>query len=249
MKIVVIGGSGLIGSQVVANLRARDHEVVAASPSTGVNTVTGEGLAAALDGAQAVVDVTNSPSFDEQAVMDFFRTSTGNITSAARAAGVQHFAILSVVGTDRLPASAYFRAKLVQEGLVKESGLPYTIVRATQFFEFVRGIADFGTQGRTVRVPAARFQPMAAKDVAALVATIAAGEPRDGIVDIAGPEAIPMAQLVSRLLGSARDTREVVADASASYFGAAIDDASLVPAGAALMGATRFEDWLKTQVR
>ncbi|KQT13521.1 SDR family oxidoreductase [Ramlibacter sp. Leaf400] len=247
MKVAVIGGSGLIGSRLVDNLRGERHEVVSASPRTGVNTVTGEGLAEALAGAQVVVDVSNSPSFEDAAVLDFFRTSTRNLVDAARRAQVGHLVILSVVGTDRLPTSGYFRAKLAQEELIGKSGLPFTIVRATQFYEFVQGIADGSTTGDTVRVPSALFQPMAARDVSQLLAAIAVRPPAQGIVEIAGPVAAPMAQVVSRLLHSKGDRRSVVAAPDATYFGSPITDQSLVPtSAAALKGGIGFEEWLET---
>lgn len=245
MKFVVIGGTGLIGRNVVAQLREQGHEVVSAAPSSGVNAVTGEGLEQAFAGAQVVVDVSNSPSFEDQAVLEFFRASTLNIVAAARAAGVQHLVALSVVGTDRLLASGYFRAKLLQESLLQASGLPYTIVRATQFYEFIGAIADFSTSGDTVRLPVARFQPMAARDVSRFVADIAQQEAANGMVEIAGPEAVPIALYVSRLLHGKADKRSVVAAADGSYFGQAISDAALVAAATALRGPTSFDAWLK----
>lgn len=245
MKIVVIGGSGLIGSHVVARLRDHGHEVVSASPRSGVDTVTGAGLAQALEGAQVVVDVTNSPSFEDRAVLEFFRKSTLNVITAARAAGVRHLVALSVVGTERLLGSGYFRAKLLQESMIEASGLPYTIVRATQFFEFIASIGESGTSGDTVRLPAARFQPMAARDVSELVAAIAQEAPVQGMVEIAGPEAVPIAQFVSRQLHRKADPRTVIAAADASYFGVPLDDDTLVAGGAARRGNIRFDQWLE----
>lgn len=245
MKIVVIGGTGLIGRNVVAQLREQGHEAVSATPSSGVNAVTGEGLAQAFAGAQVVVDVSNSPSFEDQAVLEFFRASALNIVAAAREAGVRHLVALSVVGTERLLASGYFRAKLLQESVLQASGLPYTIVRATQFYEFIAAIADFSTSGDTVRLPAARFQPMAAGDVSRFVADIAQKEPVNGMVEIAGPEAVPIALYVSRLLHGKADKRSVVATADGAYFGHPITDAALVAGASALKGATSFEAWLK----
>lgn len=247
MKIVVIGGSGLIGTHVVAQLLAQGHEVVAASPRTGVDTVSGEGLAQALAGAQVVVDVSNAPSFEDQAVLDFFRTSTGNLLRTAKAANVQHLLVLSVVGSERLPDSGYFRAKVVQEDLVRAGGLPFTIVRATQFFEFIASIADASAAGDAVRVPSALFQPMAAKDVSELVATLALREPANGTIEIAGPTAASMGLLVSQLLHSKGDRRRVIAAPDATYFGAPITDATLVPASGALQGRIAFEQWLQAR--
>lgn len=244
MKIVVIGGSGLIGKQVVAKLRQRGRKVLAASPSLGVNTVTGEGLAQALDGAQVVVDVANAPSWEDDAVLAFFETSTRNLLSAAAAAGVRHHVALSVVGTDRLLASGYFRAKLAQEELIKASPVPYTIVRATQFFEFVGGIAQAATAGQTVRLPAALMQPIASDDVAAAVADTALAEPLDGTFELAGPEAIRQDDLVRQFLKATGDARTVVTDPQALYFGLAVDDRSLTPGDNPRLGPTRFADWL-----
>lgn len=244
MKIVVIGGSGLIGKQVVAKLRQRGHEALAASPSLGVNTVTGEGLAEALDGARAVVDVANAPSWEDDAVLAFFETSTRNLLAAAAAAGVGHHVALSVVGTDRLLASGYFRAKLAQEKLIQASPIPYTIVRATQFFEFVGGIAQAATAGQTVRLPAAMMQPIASDDVAAAVADTALAEPLDGTFELAGPEKIPQDDLVRQFLKATGDARTVVTDPQALYFGLAVDDRSLTPGDGACLGPTRFADWL-----
>jgi uncharacterized protein YbjT (DUF2867 family) len=245
-KIVVIGGTGLIGKPIVEKLRRLGHEVVAASPSKGINAITGEGLAAALAGAQVVIDVANSPSFEDQAVLEFFERSSRNLLAAEAAAGVRHHVALSVVGTDRLPDSGYFLAKLAQESLIKASPVPYTIVRATQFFEFAQGIAYVATEGTTVRVPPVRMQPVAAADVSAALADIALAAPLNGIVELAGPEPITQDALVRRLLEATGDTRTVVADPSAGYFGAVVDDHSLVPTPgvAPLLGATRYTDWL-----
>jgi uncharacterized protein YbjT (DUF2867 family) len=244
MKIVVIGGSGLIGKKVVANLRQRGHEAVAASPSTGVNTVTGDGLAEALAGARVVVDVANTPSWEDDAVRAFFETSGRNLLAAEAAAGVGHHVALSVVGTDRLLASGYFRAKLAQEKLIKASRIPYTIVRATQFFEFVGGIAQAATDGETVRLPPALMQPIAADDVAAAVADAALAEPLNGTVEVAGPEPIRQDELVRQFLKAAGDARTVVTDPKALYFGIALDDRSLTPGDNPRLGPTRFADWL-----
>jgi len=244
MKIVVIGGSGLIGKRVVVNLRQRGHEVVAASPSSGVNTVTGEGLAPALAGAQTVVDVSNAPSWEDAAVLAFFETSARNLLAAEAAAGVRHHVALSVVGTDRLLTSGYFRAKLAQEDLIKASPVPYTIARATQFFEFVGGIAQFATEGQTVRVPPVLMQPIAADDVAAAVADTARAAPLNGRFDLAGPEPIRQDDLVRRFLSATRDARVVVSDPKALYYGVAVDDRSLTPGDNPRLGPTRFADWL-----
>jgi uncharacterized protein YbjT (DUF2867 family) len=247
MKIVVIGGTGLIGKKVVANLRGQGHEVTAASPSTGINAVTGEGLAAALAGADVVVDVANSPSFEDQAVMEFFEKGTKNLLAAEAAAGVRHHVALSVVGTDRLQASGYFRAKLVQENLIQASPIPYTIVRATQFFEFVGAIAQFSTAGTTVRLPPAMMQPIVSDDVAAAVADVAAAKPLQGTVDLAGPEPIRMDELVRRFLAGTGDPRSVTTDPKAQYYGTAVNDQSLTPGANPRLGSTRFDDWLATQ--
>lgn len=244
MKIVVIGGSGLIGKKLVGRLRKNGHEVVAASPSSGVNAITGEGLSAALAGAQVVVDVANAPVWEDQAVLEFFETSSRNLLAAEQTAGVRHHLALSVVGTERLLASGYFRAKLAQENLIKASAVPYTIVRATQFFEFVGGIAQSNTVGQTVRLPPALMQPMAAEDVAAALAEVATAEPLNGTVDIAGPEAIRMDELARRFLAANGDPREVVTDPQAQYFGVAVNDRSLTPGDSPRLGRTRFADWL-----
>jgi uncharacterized protein YbjT (DUF2867 family) len=248
MKIVVIGGSGLIGKKVVTNLRQHGHEVVAASPSSGVNTVTGEGLAQALAGAQVVVDVANAPSWEDNAVLAFFETSGRNLLAAEVDAGVGHHVALSVVGTDRLLASGYFRAKMAQEKLIKASPIPYTIVRATQFFEFVGGIAQSATEGQTVRLPPVLMQPIAADDVAAVMADVAVAEPLNGTVDLAGPEPIRQDDLVRQLLNATRDARTVIADASALYYGINVNDQSLTPGENPRLGTTRFSDWLSRNV-
>jgi uncharacterized protein YbjT (DUF2867 family) len=244
MKIVVIGGSGLIGKKVVINLRQHGHEVLAASPSSGVNTVTGEGLAQALDGAGVVVDVANAPSWEDNAVLAFFETSGRNLLAAEAAAGVGHHVALSVVGTDRLLASGYFRAKMAQENLIKASPIPYTIVRATQFFEFVGGIAQSATEGQTVRLPPALMQPIAADDVAAAMADAALAEPLYSTVDLAGPEPIRQDDLVRQFLTATGDARTVITDPKAFYFGIAVNDQSLTPGDHPRLGPTRFEDWL-----
>jgi uncharacterized protein YbjT (DUF2867 family) len=244
MKIVVIGGSGLIGKKVVKDLRQRGHDVLAASPSSGVNTVTGEGLAQALAGAQVVVDVSNAPNWEDNAVLAFFETSGRNLLAAEAAAGVGHHVALSVVGTDRLRASGYFRAKLAQEKLIKASPIPYTIVRATQFFEFVGGIAQFATEGQTVRVPPVLMQPIAADDVAAVLADVALAEPLYGTVELAGPERIRQDDLVRRFLNATGDARTVIADPKALYYGIAVNDRSLTPGDHPRLGSTHFEDWL-----
>lgn len=244
MKVVVIGGTGLIGSKVVANLRERGYEVVPASPDSGVNTLTGEGLAEVLEGASVVVDVSNSPSFDDAAVMEFFETSTRNLLAAEAAAGVGHHVALSVVGCDRLPESGYLRAKVAQEKLIGESPIPYSIVRATQFFEFLKRIADSATEGNTVRLPAVGFQPMAADDVASVVSKVAIGAPLNGMVEVGGPEEFRFNEFISRGLNARHDPREVVADPHARYFGTELSERSLVPDEGALLGAMRFEEWL-----
>lgn len=247
MKIVVIGGTGLVGSRLVKQLTARGNEAVAASPNTGVNTLTGVGLAEALKGAQVVVDVANSPSFEDQAVLDFFQTSGRNLLAAEATAGVQHHVALSVVGTERLQASGYFRAKLVQEVLIKSAGIPYTIVRATQFMEFLGAIAQSGTEGQTVRLSPALNQPIAVDDVAAAMADAALGVPVNGTIEIAGPERIALATLVQRYLKATGDLRTVMADATAPYFGLQLDDGSLTPGNNPRLGAVTFERWLAEQ--
>ena len=248
MKIVVIGGTGLIGTKVVKNLRDKGHEVVAASPSKGVNSVTGEGLGQALRGAQVVVDVANAPSWDDKAVLEFFETSGRNLLAAEAAAGVGHHVALSVVGTDRLLASGYFRAKMAQEKLIKASPIPYTIVRATQFFEFVSGIAQSATEGQTVRLPPVLMQPIVSDDVAAIVAQAALAEPLNGTVDLAGPEPIRQDDLVRKFLNATRDARTVITDPRALYFGITVNDQSLIPGDHPRLGPTRFEDWLSRSI-
>ncbi|MDU0201244.1 SDR family oxidoreductase [Paenibacillus sp. MAH-36] len=244
MKIVVIGGSGLIGKKLVNNLRELGHEVVAASPSLGINSVTGEGLAAAINGAQVVVDVTNAPSWEDQAVLDFFKTSTRNLLEAEAAAGVQHHVALSVVGTDGLLESGYFRAKMAQEEMIKASKVPYTIVRATQFFEFVESIAQFSTEGQTVRMPSAFIQPIVSDDVAAAVADYAFAAPVNGIVDLAGPERMGLNELVRRFLDAKKDARQLITDENSRYYGVLLKQHSLVPLGEARIAPTHFEEWL-----
>jgi uncharacterized protein YbjT (DUF2867 family) len=249
MKIVVIGGTGLIGSKLVEQLRKRGHEPLAASPDTGVNTLTGEGLAEALEGADVVVDVANAPAWDDAAVLDFFQTSSRNQLDAETAAGVKHHVTLSVVGTDRLPESGYFRAKTAQEEIVKAGLTPYTIVRATQFFEFIGRIADSSTDGNTVRLPPALIRPEAADDVAATLADVAVGAPLNDTVELAGPEAFRLDELARRVLSASDDPRQVTADVHARYFGAELDDRSLNPGDDARIAPTRFEDWLSQSAR
>jgi uncharacterized protein YbjT (DUF2867 family) len=244
LKVVVIGGTGLIGSKVVDKLNQHGHQAIAAAPNTGVNTVTGEGLAEALTGAQVVVDVANSPSFEDGPAWDFFTTATGNVLSAAESAGVSHIVALSVVGTDRLLASGYFRAKNAQEQLIKEAAIPFSIVRATQFFEFVGRIADSATDADTVRIPPALIQPMAADDVATAVARTAVGRPVGGTLEVAGPNRYPLDDLVRARLRAEDDTRRVLTDPHARYYGVVLDDHTLVPATTATVFPTRFEDWL-----
>jgi uncharacterized protein YbjT (DUF2867 family) len=244
MKIVVIGGTGLIGSKLVTRLREHGHEAVAASPNSGVNSLTGEGLAAALQKASVVVDVTNSPSWEDTAVLNFFETSTRNLLSHEAAAGVGHHVALSVVGTDRLSESGYFRAKIAQEKLIKGSSVPYSIVRATQFFEFLKGLADTSFDGDRVRLPPVLFQPMAADDVASAVGRIATGPPLDGTIEIGGPEQFRLDDLVRRRLAALKDPRDVIADPRALYSGARISERTLVPGKDARLGETRFETWL-----
>jgi uncharacterized protein YbjT (DUF2867 family) len=244
MKIVVIGGSGLIGSKLVTRLDAHGVEAIAASPNTGVNTLTGEGLADVVAGASVVVDVSNAPSFEDAAVLEFFDTSTRNVLAAEAAAGVGHHVALSVVGTERLSASGYFRAKLVQEQLIEESSIPYSIVRATQFFEFLDRIAADATDGDTVRLPPALIQPLAADDVAGALGRVCVGEPVDGIVEIAGPDQFRLDELVRARLAAAGDPREVIADPNASYFGITPGERTLLPGDGARIAETRYEDWL-----
>jgi uncharacterized protein YbjT (DUF2867 family) len=248
MRILVIGGSGLIGSQVIANLTELGHEAVSASPRSGVDTVTGEGLAEAIAGAHTVVDVSNSPSFDDE-VMHFFTASTTNLLAAERAAGVQHHVALSIVGADRAPDSGYMRAKVAQEKLIQESGNPYSIVRATQFFEFVDGIADSATDGTTVRLPHGAFQPIAAKDVATAVTRATVAEPINGIINIAGPEKLGMDDFVRNRFAATGDPRQVVTDPTAPYFGEVIDEHTIVPleGEGATIYSTRFSDWMASR--
>jgi uncharacterized protein YbjT (DUF2867 family) len=248
MKLVIIGGTGLIGSKVVTRLRERGHDAVAASPDTRVNTLTGVGLAAALQDASVVVDVSNSPSFEERAVMDFFTTSTRNILEHAAAAGVKHYVALSVVGTERIPDGPYLRAKNAQEALIKGGGIPYTIVHATQFFEFVKRIADEATVGTTVRLPPVLIQPMAADDVAEAVGRVAVGSPLNSTIDVAGPQQFRFDELIRLALAARNDPRHVLVDPHAQYFGAELGERSLIPAGDARLGAIRFQEWLNQPV-
>jgi uncharacterized protein YbjT (DUF2867 family) len=249
MKIVVIGGTGLIGSKLVKKLREQRHEAVAASPNTGVNSVTGEGLAGALKGAAVVVDVTNSPSWEDAEVLKFFETSTRNLLAAEAAAGVGHHVALSVVGTEQLLESGFFRAKLAQEKLIEAGSIPYSIVRATQFFEFVTQIADFSTKGNQVRLPPVLFQPMAGDDVASAVARIATNSPVNGTVEIGGPEQFRLDELCRRDLAARQDPREVISDPQAGYVGIAVSERALVPNRNAQLGEARFEDWLNQSTK
>jgi uncharacterized protein YbjT (DUF2867 family) len=249
MKIVVIGGTGLIGSKVVATLREQGHEAVAASPRLGVDTITGEGLAAALAGASVVVDVSNAPSFEPAAVLAFFETSTRNLLAAEAAAGVGHHVALSIVGIDRSPDNGYFKAKLAQEKLIAAGPIPYSIVRATQFFEFIDGIADAATTGIEVHIPPVAFQPIAAADVAHAVAGVAVSAPLNGRVEIAGPERLRFDHVVRRRLRERNDARQLIADPHASYFGAVPSEQALVPLNGAQLGTIRFEDWLNQPMR
>ena len=244
MKIVIIGGTGLIGSKLVTKLTALGHEAVAAAPNTGVNTLTGEGLAEVLKLAQVVVDVSNSPSFEDRAVLEFFQTSTRNLLSDEAAAGVAHHVALSIVGTDRLPNSGYMRAKLAQEKLIKEGSIPYTIVRATQFFEFGKRIADEANVANVVRLPPVLFQPIAAEDVASALCRVAIASPRNGTLEIAGPESFRFDDFIRQRLEALNDPRAVIADPAAKYFGTELSERSLVPDDGAPLGKTRFEDWL-----
>jgi uncharacterized protein YbjT (DUF2867 family) len=248
MKIVVIGGTGLIGSKLVAKLDADGHEAVAASPDTGVDTLSGEGLAEVMDGAQVVVDVSNAPNWDDAAVMEFFQTSTHNVLRAEIAAGVGHHVALSIVGADRLEDSGYFRAKVVQEEMIAAGSVPYTILRATQFFEFIGRIAESGTNGATIHLAPVLVQPEAADDVAAALADIAVGEPVNGTVELAGPERFRLDQLAERVLRANGDTREVTADVHARYFGAELYEHSLTPGDHPRIAPTHFEDWLSRSV-
>jgi len=246
MKIVVIGGTGLIGSGVVTKLKALGHEAVAAAPNTGVNTLTGEGLAEVLKKAQVVVDVSNSPSFEDAAVMNFFQTSTSNLLSYEAAAGVGHHVALSIVGSERISDSGYMRAKVAQEKLIKEGPIPYSIIHSTQFFEFAKRIADEATTGNSVRVPPVLFQPIAADDVVSAVAKVAISSPLNGSIEIAGPQQFRFDELIRQRLSGLNDSREVIADPHARYFGAEMSEDSLVPIGEAQLGETRFEDWLNS---
>ncbi len=245
MKIVVIGGTGLIGSKTVAILRQGGHEVVAASPKRGINTITGEGLKEAMAGAQVVIDLANSPSFEDKAVLEFFETSGRNLLSAEEEAGVRHHVALSIVGTDRTPDNGYFRAKVAQEKLIEASSIPYTIVRATQFMEFLGAIVATGTDENVVRFSPGLFQPIAADDVAAIVADVALAAPRNGIVEIAGPERAPFNEIIARYLKAIGDPREVVSDTEARYWGGRLEERSLVPLGDARLGRIGFDEWFR----
>jgi uncharacterized protein YbjT (DUF2867 family) len=247
MKIVIIGGTGLIGRGLVHTLRLQGHEAVPASPSTGINTLTGEGLAEALDGAEVVIDVTNSPSFEPDAVLHFFTTSSRNLAQQEKVSGVRHHIALSIVGIERNLASGYMRAKVAQEAIIKESGIPYTILRATQFFEFLPTVAEAGLKDGAIHLPAAAMQPIAAQDVIDELARLAVSIPKDETLDLAGPEKLPMSELVQRVFDALRDTRKVIADPDATYFGAPLDDSSITPTGLhPILGPTRLGDWLKT---
>ena len=245
MKIVVIGGTGLIGSKTIPILRQGDHEVVAASPKTGVNSITGEGLKEAMAGTQVVIDLANSPSFEDRAVLEFFETSGRNLLAAEAAAGVRHHVALSIVGTDRTPENGYFRAKVAQERLIEKSGIPYTIIRATQFLEFLGAIAASSSDGNTVRLSPGLFQPIAADDVAAIVADVAVAAPGHGIAEIAGPERAPFSDIVARYLKALGDPRAVVSDPEARYFGGHVEERSLVPLGEARLGRIGLDEWLR----
>lgn len=245
MKIVIIGGTGLIGRKLAAILKSKGHEIVSASPSTGVDSVSGRGLAEALAGADVVVDVTNSPSFEEHAVLEFFRRSTGNLLNAAKTAGVAHYVALSVVGADRIRDSAYLRAKHVQEELIERGGVPYTILRATQFFEFLDGIAGASTEGDVVYLSPSKFQPVAADDVAATLADVTIAAPRNSAIELAGPEASSLAKFIQSFLSTKGDTRKVIPDPDAKYFGAVLNKDGLAPVGKFISGPTRFADWVR----
>src|SRR5262244_2103587 len=245
MKIVVIGGTGLIGSKVVANLKQKGHDVLAAAPNTGINTITGEGLKEAMAGTRVVIDLANSPSFEDKAVLEFFETSGRNVHAAEAAAGVRHHVALSIVGTDRTPDNGYFRAKVAQEKLIVASGIPYTIIRSTQFMEFLGGIAASSADGTVVRLSPGLFQPIAADDVAAIVAEVALAAPRNGIIEIAGPERAPFNEIVARYLKALGDPREVVSDPEARYYGGRVAERSLLPLGEARLGRIGFDEWLR----
>ncbi len=245
MKIVVIGGTGLIGSKTVAILCQGGHEVVAASPNSGINTITGEGLKEAMAGTQVVIDLANSPSFEDKAALEFFETSGRNLLAAEAAAGVRHHVALSIVGTDRVPDQGYYRAKVAQEKLIEASGIPYTIIRSTQFLEFLGGIAEASTDGSVVRLPPGLLQPIAVDDVAAVVTEVALANPRNGIIEIAGPERAPFNEIVARYLKAVGDPREVVKDPEARYFGGRLDERSLVPLGEARLGQIGLDEWLR----
>jgi uncharacterized protein YbjT (DUF2867 family) len=249
MKIVVIGGTGLIGSKTVERLRKKGHDVLAAAPNTGVNTLTGEGVAEAVKGANVVIDLANSPAFDEKSALDFFRTAGHNLLAAEAAAGVKHHIALSVVGTERLQNSGYFRGKQAQEDLIKDSGIPYTIVHSTQFFEFTGAIAQSGAKNQDVHVSSAMFQPIAADDVADVMSDVALGSPVNRIIEIAGPDRVRMSDLVTRYLKATNDPRKLIADPHALYFGIELDDSTLVPGDNPRIGAVRFDDWLKHSAR
>ena len=245
MKIVVIGGTGLIGSKTVAILRQGGHQVVAASPQSGINSITGEGIKEAMAGAQVVIDLANSPSFEDKAVLEFFETSGRNLLAAEAAAGVGHHIALSIVGTDRTPDNGYFRAKVAQEKLIESAGIPYTIIRSTQFLEFLRAIADSSADGNTIRLSPGLFQPIAADDVADIVADVAIAAPRNGVVEIAGPERAPFNEIVARYLNAVGDPREVVSDPEARYWGGRVEEHSLVPLGNARLGRIGLDEWLR----
>ncbi|MBZ9656758.1 SDR family oxidoreductase [Phyllobacterium lublinensis] len=246
MKIVIIGGTGLIGSKTAARLREKGHEVLAVSPNTGVNTVTGEGLAEALVGAEVVIDLANAPSWEDKAVLEFFETAGRNLLAADAKAGVKHHIALSIVGTERLPDNGYFKAKLAQERLIKESSIPYTIVHSTQFMEFLKGIADEATTGTVARLSPAAFQPIAADDVADAMADVALGKPLNGMIEIAGPERAPMSEIIARYLNAANDPRTVEADVHARYFGSELNDQSIVPGEGARIGKIGLKDWFRS---
>jgi uncharacterized protein YbjT (DUF2867 family) len=245
MKVVIIGGTGLIGRKLAARLESNGHHVVAASPSTGINSLTGEGLNEVLTGADVVVDVTNSPSFEDNAVLNFFRRSTEHLLSAAAAASLAHYVALSVVGADRIRDSGYLRAKRAQEEMIEAGGVPYTVLRATQFFEFLNAIADGATKGNAVYMSPSKFQPVAADDVAATLAEIATGQPKNGVVELAGPEASSMAEFIQSFLSSKGDERKVISDPDAKYFGAVLDKDGLAPSGQFIAGPTRVADWAR----